>query len=296
MTPVVETVLQFGPKQSLVGILAAAPVRVEAAPPAVIILNTGIAHRTGHHRIFVGLARALAAEGRAVLRFDLSGLGDSLSRDEELSPMEANAADIRAAVDRLADLGHREVVLLGLCSGADRAVAYAGEDARVAGVALIDPSVPPTARFRRLALRRRITRHLTRRTLPALPREAIRLAKGVLDRGRSVQDAGTAAAAAAGWLKQQAVRDYLENAYRSTVTARIPMLAIMTDNVQMRHNYREQLLDAFPTIPFGDLLQLEFWKGADHLFSREDDRARLLASLQDWLGGLNAQGKTRSAD
>ncbi|KAB8057318.1 hydrolase 1, exosortase A system-associated, partial [Janthinobacterium violaceinigrum] len=58
----------------LVGILSlpAAP-----GPRGVLIVTGGPQYRVGSHRQFVLLARALAAQGVPVLRFDLRGMGDS---------------------------------------------------------------------------------------------------------------------------------------------------------------------------------------------------------------------------
>src|SRR5208337_1020254 len=63
--------------------------------PVFVILNTGIIHRVGHHRMYVSLARALARLGYQVLRFDLSGIGDSESREDGLSLLDGALADVR---------------------------------------------------------------------------------------------------------------------------------------------------------------------------------------------------------
>src|SRR5262249_53508035 len=122
----------------------------------VVILNTGIIHRVGHHRMYVTFSRALAGAGYSVLRFDLSGIGDSDHRDDALPPLESGLADIKEAVDWLEGTKRvRRIMLLGLCSGADFAVAYAATDPRVVGLVLLDPSVPPTRRYFQDYVRRR---------------------------------------------------------------------------------------------------------------------------------------------
>lgn len=59
---------------TLVGVLSLPAV---PASTAVVIVVGGPQYRVGSHRQFVLLARALAAGGYAVLRFDYQGMGDS---------------------------------------------------------------------------------------------------------------------------------------------------------------------------------------------------------------------------
>ena len=93
---------------------------------AAIMLNTGADHHVGPHRLYVELAREWALNGIAVLRFDLSGLGDTGSPSDELSadtyPSGA-VADITAAMDFIRDhCSVTEPVLVGVCAGAYHAI------------------------------------------------------------------------------------------------------------------------------------------------------------------------------
>ena len=67
--------------------------------PSVTLLNAGVIHRVGPHRLHVRLARALAAAGFPALRLDLSGIGDSRPLAEGLTFRESAVADIRTALD-----------------------------------------------------------------------------------------------------------------------------------------------------------------------------------------------------
>jgi hypothetical protein len=143
-----EFAVQFGPSASLIGILSRPPSELLFRRPAVVILNTGIAHRVGHHRMYVTMARVLAALGHLAFRFDFSGIGDSAGRGNGLSPIEAHQADLSEALDWLtASCDVNEVVLIGLCSGADIALSYGDSDERGVGFVLLDPTIPPTVRF-----------------------------------------------------------------------------------------------------------------------------------------------------
>lgn len=83
------------------------------------------------HRAFVSYARRLAAAGYPVLRFDLTGNGDSGGRFEDLS-VESACADIRAAVAEARRLtGAGSVSLLGLRLGATLASLVAETEAEV---------------------------------------------------------------------------------------------------------------------------------------------------------------------
>ena len=70
-----ELAVMFGRSGTLLGILTRPLPHVRKRLPAIVVLNTGIAHRVGHNRMYVTLARELASRGHTVFRFDLSGIG-----------------------------------------------------------------------------------------------------------------------------------------------------------------------------------------------------------------------------
>ncbi|HEX8615476.1 MAG TPA: hydrolase 2, exosortase A system-associated [Telluria sp.] len=112
----------------------------QAAKRAVLIVVGGPQYRVGSHRQFTTLARGLAAQGIAALRFDYRGMGDSHGA---MRDFEVVGEDLRAAVDSLfkAVPGVEEVVIWGLCDGASAAIFYAADDARVTGLVLLNPWV-----------------------------------------------------------------------------------------------------------------------------------------------------------
>jgi exosortase A-associated hydrolase 1 len=119
----------------LYGVLSPAPAPCRRA---VLIVVGGPQVRTGSHRQFTLLARSLARAGVPALRFDYRGMGDS---DGEARDFERVQEDLRAAIDCLiSELPEvDEVVLWGLCDGASAAALYAPLDARVTGLALLNP-------------------------------------------------------------------------------------------------------------------------------------------------------------
>ncbi|MCD2519404.1 hydrolase 1, exosortase A system-associated [Massilia sp. G4R7] len=162
---------------ALVGIL-----HLPAAPRrrGVVVVVGGPQYRAGSHRQFTLLARRLAASGTPVLRFDYRGMGDSEGAARAFDDV---AEDLRAAIDRffteVPDL--REVVLWGLCDGATAAALYAAQDARVAGVVLLNPWVRTEQGAARATLRHYYGARLRD---PALWRK---LAGGHFDLGASLR-------------------------------------------------------------------------------------------------------------
>ena len=153
-----EHLVTFGRERHLVGVVAE-PAEKHVAPPG-LVLGAGILHRGGPSRAAVLAARHLAARGVPVLRFDLSGIGDSRRLGDRPLAL-AVIDDIRSAVDLLVErwpwAQDGRVQLLGFCSGADNAWVYAEGDSRVSTLALFDPWVHPTVGFqvRRLQTARR---------------------------------------------------------------------------------------------------------------------------------------------
>jgi exosortase A-associated hydrolase 1 len=109
-------------------------------PRGVLVVVGGPQYRAGSHRQFALLARALAAQGIAAMRFDYRGMGDS---EGAMRDFESVDEDLKAAIDAFfAEVpGLKEVVLWGLCDAASAAALYAAKDERVSGVVLLNPWV-----------------------------------------------------------------------------------------------------------------------------------------------------------
>ncbi len=132
-----EEICVFADAGPLVGILHK-PAQQPLSAPGFVFLDSSLAPRVGHYRLYVKLARALSARGFPVLRFDFSGVGDSPARPDGRPADEAHIAETQAAMQRLAALGCRRFVLLGVCAGGRQAYRTALEDPRVAGLVLIN--------------------------------------------------------------------------------------------------------------------------------------------------------------
>jgi pimeloyl-ACP methyl ester carboxylesterase len=280
MASVREQPVLLGTWQSMVGVISSAsPDGGALDRPAVVILNSGVIHRVGANRMHVYLARALALRGHTVLRFDLSGIGDSEPRRDALAPFDAAMADIREVLDHLGQTkGIRRVILVGLCTGANHALLYAAGDPRVVGVALLDLYLPHTFGYFVRMYGRRFLRsegwlNIIRGRHPMW--RALRARLALTQMGSELEPPGPARAE---------VQATLDRAFRPILAREAQVLCVFTAGLEEQHNYRGQLLDALPDVPFGNLLRLEYFADSDHTFSSGRNRARIMELVLEWIG------------
>ncbi len=135
-----EKAILFGKFHTLAGIITEPDTAPGENMPVVILSNAGLIHRIGPNRIYVKLARELAQQGFTVLRFDLSGIGDSVTRPDNMPVEEFTIDDMLQAMNYMAEtFGARKFVLGGHCAGAYHSIRTAVQDARVSGVVMINP-------------------------------------------------------------------------------------------------------------------------------------------------------------
>ncbi len=142
-----ERMIRAGAQGGLMGIVTE-PSEMAPDRPLFLLLNAGVIHRVGPNRLYVTLSRQLAQLGFWACRFDVSGLGDSVARQDGSPYREARLSDTREMMDLLRETtGVGRFVVLGLCSGADHAFRVALADSRVAGSAMLDGYVYPTRAY-----------------------------------------------------------------------------------------------------------------------------------------------------
>ena len=133
----------------LIGVVHHAPA---AADLGVLVVVGGPQYRVGSHRLFVDLARGLAAAGVPAMRFDYRGMGDS---DGDYRGFEHVTDDIvaAAAAFHAAVPGLRRLVLWGLCDAASSIMMSADRLADVSEMVLVNPWVRSPATEARTILR-----------------------------------------------------------------------------------------------------------------------------------------------
>ncbi len=138
---VTEEVRCFGSNKSLTGIVTL-PQQSDRRHdlPAILFLNAGLVHRVGPNRLYVRMARHLAARGFVTLRFDFSGIGDSEPRGDRVPYPASCVAETQEAMNLLSQtMSVKRFVLMGICGGALISYKTACRDPRVAGAVLISP-------------------------------------------------------------------------------------------------------------------------------------------------------------
>ena len=285
-----EVAVLLGEQRSLVGIVTRPGTPPPPGDPAIVILNAGVIHRVGHHRMAVTMSRTLARAGYLTLRFDFSGIGDSEPSSDKLSPVESCLADIKHTLDWLEQNSEvSRIILVGLCSGADHAILSGHTDARVVALVLMDPSFPATARYYLHSIARQLMRL---RNWSKLLTGRSRLVKMWVEQLLcSVLPKWRSRPITIGNIQFHA---YLEQCYKSSVEHGIQMLAVLTEDTT-RQTYREQMIDAFPNVSFGTKLRLEWLPGSDHTFMREVDRSRLNRLILEWLESQKYHDRSTSS-
>ncbi|MDB5745953.1 MAG: hydrolase 1, exosortase system-associated [Massilia sp.] len=129
-----------------VGLIGIVDVPERPLMRGMLVLPDSTQYRAGSHRQFTLLSRLLAGRGIAVMRFDRRGFGDSEGEAAEAGTVPAGE-DIAAAMKEF--FIHvpemKESVILAPGDAAPLAAQYAAGDARVAGLALLDPLLPEAA-------------------------------------------------------------------------------------------------------------------------------------------------------
>jgi dienelactone hydrolase len=276
-----EQIFTFGPNDSVVGILTEPdPARARPHAPVVIASNVGMNHRVGPFRAWVELARRLADSGFAMLRFDLSGMGDSEPRRDERSERERALADVREAMSALADRkGIRRFVQVGMCSGVDSAHAISVEDPRVVAAAFIEGFAYPTPRFylhrygTRLANVRfwtTLARRKLERLLPSDSREA--------GGGRAEI-----------YTREYPARHKLAADFDALAGRGVQLLFVYSGGAEHAYNYGDQFYDLFPRLVGDRHVEVDFMPDADHVYSAPEQRRALVTRLTRWMQAHFAQ-------
>lgn len=266
-----EKLFTFGPGNGIVGILTE-PERPRPGAPVALASNVGMHHRIGPYRLYVDLARSLARRGYSMLRFDLSGQGDSPPRTERVNEFERALLDLRDAMTALKDRrGAERFVPLGLCSGVDSTHSAALQDPRVAGAIFIEGYTYRTPEF---YLRHYGKRLLTRRFWEMYARRKLTQLTG----------AGTPEPVQEVYTRNYPTQEELLRDYTRMLERNLELFFVFAGGMHSMYgyNYAGQFADLFPTIAADRRVEVAFFPRADHVYSVIADRNALVARLVDW--------------
>jgi pimeloyl-ACP methyl ester carboxylesterase len=244
------------------------------------MLNAGLIHRAGPNRLYVRIARALAAAGYPALRFDLSGRGDSDVRRDGSSFLHSSVAEARAVMDFVQKTtGFDRFVLMGICSGAINSLQTTVADQRVVGAIALDGPAYPTLGYHLRRIARRALRidswwrtiigknRLGRRLRGDFSPEPADVNQMILDmygQNRQMPPKSEAAATLHG------------------VLARGARLFFIFSGSWGLYNYQDQFRHAFPQLMSTGNIRVEYVKDADHTFTELPNQARLVALIGEW--------------
>ncbi len=248
----------------------------------VILLNSGVMHRVGACRMTVKIARRIAEElGFFCIRFDFSGLGDSEPRragdmDFESIPVK----EVQEVMDFCTQqYGIERFVLYGLCSGAHISCKVGEIDDRVAGIIQIDGYSYPTSKTHFLYYLHRVT------TLSVW-----------VNRIKKMLGVKTDAVGNQRVLTLESDDENFEIPLFPDLPEKPVVIdrlsAIVKKNVSLHcvftgrepyFYYEGQYRDCFSDIDFGDLLSLDYYPDASHIFTQPEYQQQLIESIVNYL-------------
>ncbi len=271
-----EQAYTFGNSAPLVGIYTnTTEDTTQNNAPTVLLLNSGLLHRSGPFRLHVDLARKLSAFGFPVFRFDLSGIGDSGKHHDSRPREEQILSDIKQAMDFLsARKGAKNFVAMGLCTGADNAHKISVRDARICGAVFLDGyCYPSTGYYLRLygpkLLNPAVWWRAVKRTVPKpMPQN-----DELFETNDQRED---------NYFWKLPLKHKTKSELKTLVNRSVNLLYIYTGSNDFV-NYKNQLAASMKSIKFGNQLQEEYLKDAEHTYPLIADREQMIDIVCDWM-------------
>ncbi|MFC5578030.1 hypothetical protein ACFPOA_08425 [Lysobacter niabensis] len=262
-TTVDEVFVRFGPGGRLTGVLCGPP----GAGPTLLLPSAGLQPRSGPFRLHVLLAQRLAAVGIRSFRYDIPGVGEAPRMPE----CDATQAAI-AAIDRLESMhGCRTFAIGGICSAADTGWDVANLDPRVSAVLLLDGVcfAGPWYHYARIL-----------GLLQRLPKEWRHFANRL--RGRMRGNSSLDSNAFRTWPNQVQAREQ----FARLIARDVRMLWIFSGGFADRFLHPRQFAWAFGAPARDARVTMHYWPDCDHTYFGRAQRDRLVATITDWMGGL----------
>lgn len=240
-----------------------------------LLPNAGLIHRVGPHRLSVKLARALAAQGLAVLRFDLAGVGDSKAGPAGGDYREQAGRDLRSAMDAAqAACGVEQFVVLGICSGAVNGFWAAVADPRVVGLLMYDGFWYRSRWTTAVRLFKR-WRALGWHEVFASLRRNLRRVAGVAPAGSD--------GLFSNWDMANPPRQDFERHMNALHARGVALFLLYGGTVLEFYSYQGQFQHVFGAQPFARATRCELHPQLDHTFTALAAQQQLLALASDWV-------------
>ena len=275
-----ETVVNIGMPRSLTGIFTE-PEDFHPERLVVLIFNSGIMHHVGACRLSVKLARRLAQQGLASLRFDFSGIGDS---DYRSGKTTLQSACIREAQEVMDFLERRRNVsryaLFGLCSGAVIAFETAKTDARVAGISQIDGYSHRNPDWYWHHLRNRVAGAWQKGSL--IPRLMKKVSKKLSPGDMELEAAERDYMVLPAEFPSFPPRPAVERDLQQLVAKGVSLQNIFTSGARNTYNHAGQYKKTYARVEFADKLEVKFYPEIRHIITEPDYQVRILDDVTDW--------------
>ncbi len=285
-----ERVLNYGKSTPLTGVFTYSPQRFRKSLPCIVILNAGVVRKSGPNNLNAFLARQFAQHGFGAFRFDFAGVGDSPNRQDTLPLKQGVLQDVTESLDILeAVVGARRFVLVGLCSGADNGLRAARvESGRVIGLAMMDPTVFRTRKWRIVKVAKRVASSEFWTSVFTLRHRMIRIAlDSMLGRGQH-DDANQLVEEPELYSIGLQERNEIEDCLREVRDSGISLCFAFTGGWTELYNYRTQLYDVYPKLSLKGTAELLYFPAATHTFALAEHRHALALNLLRWLEGFTA--------
>lgn len=262
------TAVQFGRDHHLVGILETSAA-CKDAEAVVVIPNAGFVNQAGPFRLHVSLSRHLATQGIPCLRFDLSGLGDSVIPARREPNRARKLADIDDAITLAAQqTGATRTIVVGLCSGATDAHESALKSRHdISAIGLLDPVAYPNRLYHWLELTKKLT------SPPRIWRQLRRMVTGSKNKQESTPGPPK--------IHQARPADQFFAELEKITAKGTHCLFVYTGG--RRYNHKKQLYSLLSPGTRRSRISTAFYPQCDHTFILTDHRRLVCETVGTWI-------------
>ncbi|MDH3710999.1 MAG: alpha/beta hydrolase [Cyclobacteriaceae bacterium] len=268
-----EQACQFGEQRRLSGIVTLP--EDDKSRVGLILISAGLTAKVGPYRLYTELARDVAKTGICTLRFDLGGIGNSEQIYAGYPLKVRTQLDITEAADYLESAyGITNLVVGGLCSGAEDALRYAYDDSRVSGVILLDGHGYSSSDKKSKPLNGRTIIRWIGSLLKKLD-----LYKYVMGSAEESSLEGVQ-----GLVDYQQMELVESTHILNTLIARpAELLYVYTRRFRHSLTRKEQFAQMFPQVNFKDQVTVSCLPHMEHTQVFEEDRRELVDTISQWL-------------